>query len=91
MARPLPWPRRHLLCSGFKKVKAGISLRPGVGPAGKQGEGESAGGNPDSWEEFRHPQFRRGRRDLLVDIKRQKDGGRLKRKLGITHMCLLGQ
>ncbi|CAN0182777.1 unnamed protein product [Ectocarpus fasciculatus] len=35
---------------------------------------------PDSWQEFRHPEFRRGRRDLLAGIKRQKDGGRVKRK-----------
>lgn len=83
MARPMAL--IHLLYPGFKKVKAGTSLRPRVAPAGTQGEGESTGGNPDSWE-FRHPQFRRGRRDLLVDIKRQKDGGRLKRKQGITNM-----
>lgn len=39
---------------------------------------------PESWEEFRHPRFRRGRRDLLGGITRQKDGGRLKRKRGET-------
>lgn len=37
----------------------------------------------ESWEEFIHPLFRRGRRDLLVGIKRHKDGGRLKRKQGV--------
>ncbi|CAN0383228.1 unnamed protein product, partial [Ectocarpus sp. 13 AM-2016] len=47
---------------------------------GEAGAGSTGAKESDSWEEFRHPQFRRGRRDLLVGIKRQKDGGRLKRK-----------
>ncbi|CAM9252377.1 unnamed protein product, partial [Ectocarpus fasciculatus] len=55
---------RQLNFYGFKKVKGGAS------------RSESS----DSWEEFMHPQFRQGRRDLLVSIKRQKDGGHLKRK-----------
>lgn len=37
-----------------------------------------------SWQEFKHPQFRRGRRDLLMGIKRQENGERLKRKKGVT-------
>ena len=76
---------------GFKKVKGGASSRPRSAAAGAAaGEGgavvgvgsAAAGKDSESWEEFRHPQFRRGRRDLLVGIKRQKDGGRLKRKRG---------
>lgn len=69
---------------GFKKVKGGSSSRPRSIGGTAAGEGGAAVGVKDSesWEEFRHPQFRRGRRDLLVGIKRQKDGGRLKRKRG---------
>lgn len=59
---------------GFKKVKGGAS------------RSESS----DSWEEFMHPQFRQGRRDLLVSIKRQKDGGHLKRKQGVTTHSSVG-
>ena len=74
---------------GFKKVKGTSSSRPRgtSGGAAAGGGAEAAPTESESWEEFRHPQFRRGRRDLLVGIKRQKDGGRLKRKrgkLGVT-------
>lgn len=49
-----------------------------VGAAGATPKG------PESWEEYSHPQFRRGRPDLLADIRRKKDGGRMKRKRGAT-------
>ncbi|CBJ33317.1 Heat Shock transcription factor [Ectocarpus siliculosus] len=74
---------RQLNFYGFKKVKGGASTRSRSSAADSQGEagaGSTGARESDSWEEFRHPQFRRGRRDLLVGIKRQKDGGRLKRK-----------
>ncbi|CAM9634610.1 unnamed protein product [Scytosiphon promiscuus] len=77
---------RQLNFYGFKKVKGGASSRARAASSnGTQGAEAGLGAatrESDSWEEFRHPQFRRGRRDLLVGIKRQKDGGRLKRKRG---------
>ena len=73
--------------AGFKKTKGrprtSACLRTAEDGTGADGvEAEAAPTESESWEEFRHPQFRRGRRDLLVGIKRQKDGGRLKRKRG---------
>lgn len=66
--------------SGFKKVRGrGASARAGSASSGAQGEAAEAEESA-SWEEFKHPQFRRGRRDLLVGIKRQKDDGRMKRR-----------
>lgn len=72
-------------------MKGGASARPGVSAGGAQGAAAaSAGGEEEteesgSWHEFKHPQFRRGRMDLLVGIKRQKDGASVKRKLkGLT-------
>lgn len=46
--------------------------------------------DPDTWQEFSHPRFLRGRRDLLADIKRQKDVGRHKRKQGAICVALEG-
>ncbi|CAM9421400.1 unnamed protein product [Pylaiella littoralis] len=64
---------RQLNVYGFRKVKAGA-----------MGVGAGSTRNLNSWEEFRHPQFRRGRRDLLVGIKRQQDGVRSKRKSTVS-------
>lgn len=65
-------------------MKGAGSSRPKPTSGATQGAAAAdRGENPESWEEFRHPQFRRGRRDLLVGIKRQKDGGRLNRKRGV--------
>ena len=84
----------HLPPSGFKKIKgrSRMSSRSkstdhgdAYGDGAAAAAAAAAGAAPtesESWEEFRHPQFRRGRRDLLVGIKRQKDSGRLKRKRG---------
>ncbi|CAM9252063.1 unnamed protein product, partial [Hapterophycus canaliculatus] len=76
---------RQLNFYGFKKVKRRASSSPGFAsyPSGQgaMAMGAAAAVNEsDSWEEFSHPQFRRGRRDLLAGIKRQKDKGRSKRK-----------
>lgn len=66
-------------------MKGAGSLRAKSTSGAAQGAAATdRGEHPESWEEFGHPQFRRGRRDLLVDIKRQKDGGRLKRKRGVS-------
>lgn len=74
-----------LLRPGFKKVKGVGSSRSKLIPGTTQGAAAARrDGNLDSWEEFAHPLFRRGRRDLLVGIKRQKDSGRLKRTRGVT-------
>ncbi|CAN0097995.1 unnamed protein product [Ectocarpus sp. 12 AP-2014] len=71
---------RQLNFYGFKKVRGrGARSRAGSASSGAQGEAAEAEESA-SWEEFRHPQFRRGRRDLLVGIKRQKDDGRMKRR-----------
>lgn len=66
--------------TGFSKVK-GSSTRS------SSAQGETGDGGKREWQdsdlwEFKHPKFRRGCKDLLVDIKRRKDGGRLKRRRG---------
>eukprot|EP00903_Cladosiphon_okamuranus_P008138 g7838.t1 len=76
---------RQLNFYGFKKTKgrARASSRSKFTDPDTRVGGAAPAAAPtesDSWEEFRHPQFRRGRRDLLVGIRRQKDNGRLKRK-----------
>ncbi|CBJ34094.1 n/a [Ectocarpus siliculosus] len=71
---------RQLNFYGFKKVRGrGASSRASSASSSAQGEAAEAEESA-SWEEFKHPQFRRGRRDLLVGIKRQKDDGRMKRR-----------
>ena len=65
------------------KRKGWSRLRSSAGGGGGGGaQGETEAEEEESWAEFRHPQFRRGRRDLLVGITRQKDSGRVKRKQG---------
>lgn len=49
---------------GFLKVKSSVSSR---GAHGAQSEAEPM------WWEFRHEMFRRGRKDLLPEIKRRED------------------
>lgn len=72
-----------LVGPGFQKVKrkarSRVSSSEGGGARGAAAATEE---ESESWAEFRHPQFRRGRRDLLAGITRQKDSGRLKRKQG---------
>lgn len=63
----------------------GVSAGAGAGSLAKNifpAAGAAAKTESESWAEFRHPQFRRGRRDLLVGIKRQANGHQ-KRKRGM--------
>ncbi|CAM9487148.1 unnamed protein product [Ectocarpus sp. 4 AP-2014] len=71
---------RQLNFYGFKKVKGGPASRISSASSVHPPPSAAAADESDSWQEFRHPEFRRGRRDLLAGIKRQKDGGRVKRK-----------
>ncbi|CAN0259270.1 unnamed protein product, partial [Scytosiphon promiscuus] len=73
---------RQLNFYGFKKVKERESTPSGPGGSPR---GEAVTEDQDSWQEFSHPRFLRGRRDLLTDIKRQKDAGRYKRKQAELH------
>lgn len=63
----------------------GVSAGAGMGSLIKKlfpATGAAATTELKSWAEYRHPQFRRGRRDLLVGVKRQ-DSGHRKRKRGM--------
>ncbi|CAN0473932.1 unnamed protein product, partial [Ectocarpus sp. 12 AP-2014] len=71
---------RQLNFYGFKKVKGDPASRTSSASSVHPPPSAAAVDESDSWQEFRHPEFRRGRRDLLAGIKRQKDGGRVKRK-----------
>ncbi|CBJ31835.1 Heat Shock transcription factor [Ectocarpus siliculosus] len=71
---------RQLNFYGFKKVKGDPASRMSSASSVHPPPSAVAADESDSWQEFRHPEFRRGRRDLLAGIKRQKDGGRVKRK-----------
>lgn len=75
--RCLPYP-------GFKKMKGRTSSRSRSADSATHGGAAATPKKVESWEEYAHPQFRRGRRDLLVGIKRRKDCGRLKRQRGMT-------
>lgn len=76
---------RHVLQPGFRRVKGKSASRLSSTDGVLHGAvAAAAAKEAESWEEFIHPLFRRGRRDLLVGIKRHKDGGRLKRKQGVT-------
>lgn len=71
------------------KGAASLRLRSTGTPGGTQGAATGgAAEDSESWE-FRHPHFHRGRRDLLVGIKRQKNGGCLKRKTGVLSEGIL--
>lgn len=76
----------HIAPPGFRRVKGKSASRLSSADDSMHGAAAAAAGakESESWEEFIHPLFRRGRRDLLVGIKRHKDGGRLKRKQGAT-------
>ncbi|CAM9353567.1 unnamed protein product, partial [Ectocarpus sp. 8 AP-2014] len=71
---------RQLNFYGFKKVKGDPASCMSSASSVHPSPSAAAADESDSWQEFRHPEFRRGRRDLLAGIKRQKDGGRVKRK-----------
>lgn len=54
--------------AGFTKVRSPTSAEAASGGArGGRSEAET------SWWEFKHPHFRRGRRELLGEIKRRED------------------
>lgn len=73
---------------GFRKVKKSLSSGPTSAstPYTLHALGSEEGAaamDSHSWEEFSHPHFRRGRRDLLAGIKRQQqDKGRSNCKKG---------
>lgn len=85
LLRPL-----YLVGPGFQKVKGKAPSRLSSADGGTQGAAAvaAAAKGSEPWAEFRHPQFRRGRRDLLMGITRQKDPGRLRRRQG-THVIAL--
>lgn len=71
----------------FKKVKREASSsrsRSTIDTSADMQAAATAVNESHSWQEFKHPQFRRGRMDLLVGIKRQEDVARLKRRKGVT-------
>eukprot|EP00904_Undaria_pinnatifida_P009656 jgi/Undpi1/5820/HiC_scaffold_2.g01094.m1 len=72
---------------GFSKVK-GSSTRSSLAQSAAGNGGKRQWQDSDSWE-FKHPKFRRGRKELLVGIKRRKDGGRMKRRRVDTHSDVL--
>lgn len=66
-------------------MKGGNSPRSKSAGGARCGEAAAAAlKEHESWEEYTHPQFRRDRPDLLVDITRKKDQGRSKRKRGVS-------
>eukprot|EP00752_Nemacystus_decipiens_P011167 g9921.t1 len=71
---------RQLNFYGFRKIKGSTSSRSKSGDGATHCRAAATPNGPQSWEEYTHPQFRRGRPDLLVDIMRKKDSGRSKRK-----------
>lgn len=68
--------------SRLKSISGGAQGAAAAAAAGAAGAGDAGDSAP--LHEFMHPQFRRGRRDLLVGIKRHKDSGRVKRKRGVV-------
>ena len=78
--------RVHVSCQGFRRTKRTPSPRLSSTGGGGQGAAAEAAATTRgvTWEEFSHPLFRRGRRDLLAGIQRDTGGARLKPRKGAT-------
>jgi len=67
----------YIPCPGFQRIKRTSAARERSTGGGIPGAG-AATTRQSPWDEFGHPLFRRGRRDLLVGISRHRAGVRLK-------------